>query len=250
MEVNRITACICLLIIIIIGFLLNFFRDNNMLQSILLGIFTGFIVSFVVAVIGYFHEKAKIIEAVNINIKSLFFNLTVISKIFGEILPQIHNSDTIQDLPFKNISGLASLNPEFINNMNLGLYSPFVNIDNQAFICKRLKEFLNVTYNIKNLCSKLEADVVKYNIQVLFIQNNQVKGRMATPSELKNLDELKNNINIFTAKLHEYTTAQAIELDKIANDFFNERKEELSWNKIKANLLLEVENILKENSYD
>ncbi len=95
-----------------------------MLQSILSGIFTGFIVSLVVAVIGYFHERAKIIEAVEENIKSLFLNITVMSKILGKILPQIHNSVAIQDLPFRNVYGLSGLNPEFIEKMNLGLYSP------------------------------------------------------------------------------------------------------------------------------
>lgn len=105
MKVNKITTIACLLMAITSGGLLFFYSNNFTIQSLLSGIFTGFIVSFVVAVIGYFHERAKIIEAIDFNIRRLFLNITVMSKILGNVLPNIHNSTVIQDLPFKNVAG-------------------------------------------------------------------------------------------------------------------------------------------------
>lgn len=125
MKVNKTTTYVCLFIIIISGVLMIFLKDNNMMQSISSGIFTGFIASLVISVIGYFNERAKLVEGINTNVKSLFLNITVMSKILGTVLPQIHNSCIISDLPFKNLCGLSQLNLEFIEKMNLGLYSPF-----------------------------------------------------------------------------------------------------------------------------
>lgn len=245
MKVNKITAFICLIITIISGCLLMIYKNNEMLQSILSGIFTGFIVSLVVAVIGYFHERAKIIEAIDENIRSSFLNITVISKIAGNVLPTIHTSNDIQDLPFKNIVGLASLNPEFIIKMNLGLYSPVFTTSKQALVCKRLKEFLQTTYNIKNFSSRIESCVLNYNLQKLRIRNNELRGIIVTTYELQNLDNIKNDILVLTAKLHEYTTCQAIEAGKIAKDFYGYKKKHLYWDDIEADLLREAENIVR-----
>lgn len=242
MKVNKITTIVCLLMTIISGVLL-FYKDNVMLQSILSGIFTGFIVSLVVAVIGYFHERAKIIKAVEENIKSLFLNITVMSKILGKVLPQIHNSVAIQDLPFSNVYSLSGLNPEFIEKMNLGLYSPVFPKSTKTIVCKSLIAFRQTTYKIKNCSSNLTRQVLNYNILLLEIQKNQMMGMQTNPMQEKNLDDLKNLINISTARLHEYTTVQSLEIGKIAKYFFGDKV----WKDIEARLLIEVEDILNEN---
>lgn len=243
MKVNKITAIVCLLITIISCVLLLFYKDNVMLQSILSGIFTGFIVSLVVAIIGYLHERAKTIAAIEDNIKSLFFNITVMSIMLGKILPQIHNSVTLQDFQFKSVYGLSGFNPQYIEKMNLSLYSPIFPKSKKDVICKKLKDFLPTTYNIKNRSFELFMQVLKYNCMFLEIQKNQTMGLQVNLTPEKNLDDLKNLINIRTAKLHEYTTAQSLEIGKIAKDFFGDKV----WKDIEAILINEAEAMVKGN---
>lgn len=247
MKVNRITSTVCLIIIIVSGALLIYFKDCDTLQSLLIGIFTGFIVSFVVAVIGYFHERAKIIEAIDLNIRSLFLNITVMSKILGQVLPQIHSSVVIPELLFKDVSKLASLNSEFIKEMNLGLYNPFNKQSKKSNVCKKLEKFNSVIYTMKNLSSNLEIQVLNYDIALSEIQKNQMMGIQMNSVQQENLNELKNLINIKTAKFHEYVTAQSLEIAEIGKDFYGNKKKrkQFEWDDIEKDLLSQAEMIIK-----
>lgn len=245
MKVNKITTIVCFAMAIVSGVLLFFYKDNTIIQSILSGIFTGFIVSLVVAVIGYFHERAKIIEAIDVNIRNLFINVKVMSMILGKVLPQIHNSIVIQDLPFKNVSELSLLNSEFIEKMNLGLYESFYNKSKKSYVCQRLKKFHTAIFTMKNHSSNLQIQVLNYGILLLEIQKNQMMGMQINPIQQNNLDNLKNEINIHTAKLHEYVTAQSIEVAEIGKEFYGYKKKHLCWNDIEIALLREAENIVK-----
>ena len=97
----------------------------NIIQNIMLGIFSSSIVSFVISFVSYFHERGIIIEKTENNIKSLYINMCVLSKITADTLQQIHMASDLSILPFGNISGLSALNVDFLNNMSLGLFQPF-----------------------------------------------------------------------------------------------------------------------------
>lgn len=144
------------------------------------------------------------------------------------------------------LQGLASLNSEFLEKMNLGLYKPFYSISKKSSVCKKLIEFNIVICTIKNYSSNLEAQVLNYSILLLEIQKNQMMGMPANPMQEKSLNDLKNSINISTAKLLEYTAMQSIEISKIAQEFFGHKKKRLYWEDIRARLLVEAENIVKE----
>lgn len=88
--------------------------------------------------------------------------------------------------------------------------------------------------------------MLNYGIQYNKIQAKIAQEIATTPEEAQILDELKNSINILTAKLHEYTTGQSIELGKIAKDFFGYKKKRLYWNDLEAALISRAENIVKE----
>lgn len=92
----------------------------------------------------------------------------------------------------------------------------------------------------------LENSVLNYTIQYNTMQIKSAQGVVVTPEETQNLDNLKNSVNIFTAKLHEYTTGQAMELGKIAKDFYGYKKNRLYWNDLEPTLILQAENIVKE----
>ena len=69
-------------------------------------------------------------------------------------------------------------------------------------------------------------------------------GIHTNPIQEKNLDDLKNVINIHTAKFHEYVTAQSIELAEIGKEFYGYKKKHLSWNDIETALTKDAENIV------
>lgn len=244
MKINKITMITCTIITIFSG-LAIFFCDNELIQSIWGGLFTGFIASLVISVIGYFHERNIILEKTDSNIKSLYINMMVLSKIIGSVLPQIHKATSMESLPFENISGLSKLSVDFSEKMDLGLFSPIWKWGKLARIYAELIEFQQVLYNIKNISINLQAQTMEFTIKTLELQNAQMRGGHPSPTEVEYINELKNLINIRTAKLHEYVTGQALELEKIAKSFYDYKDRKHPWEMIKANLMAQVEDIVK-----
>lgn len=244
MKINKNTMIVCAVAIalsgismILLGVFASQFTGYSIVQNIILGIFSSFIVSFVISIIGYFHERNIIIEKTDNNIKSLYINMNVLSKIIGDTSRQIHTSSDLSVLPFGDISGLSALNIDFLNDMNIGLFSPFYANGRLAKVYDNLIEFQQVAYNIKNISMNLQAQTLEYQNQLLRMQ--------PTPVDIQNLDVLKNAINIKTAKFHEYVTGQAIELEKIVKVFYERKDSKQSWENIKFNLLMQVEDIVK-----
>ena len=135
-----------------------------------------------ISVIGYFHERNIILEKTDSNIKSLYINMMVLSKIIGSVLPQIHKAASMESLPFKNISGLSELNVSFTEKMDLGLFSPLWKWGRLAHIYTELIEFQRVLYNIKNISVNLQAQTMEFTIKTLEIQNAQLQGVQLSPT--------------------------------------------------------------------
>lgn len=245
MKINKITMIVCSIITLLSGIAVLFF-ENVLIQNITAGLFTGFIASVVISVIEYFNERFKLLEGINTNIRRLFLNITVMSKILGNVSPKIYSSSIISDLPFKTLCSLSQLNLEFIEKMNLGLYSPIFSGSKKASICQRLQEFQQTTYNIKAYCMELENSVLKYTLQYNNIQIKSAQGIAITQEETKDLDDLKNAVNVLAARLHEYIAGQVIQLGKIGKDFYGYKKKRLYWNDLEAALILQAESIVKE----
>ena len=252
MKINKNTAIACAVAIILSGFcviLLGCFAPQtsgyNTVQNIMLGIFSSSIVSFVISFVGYFHERSIIIEKTENNIKSLYINMCVLSKITGDTLQQIHTESDLSILPFGNISGLSALNVDFLNNMNLGLFHPFYKYGKLAKVYADLIEFQQVTYNIKNISMNLQAQALEYSNQYLKIRNDEVLGMQPNFMGVQNLDALKNLINIRTAKFHEYTTGKSLEVEKLIKAFYECNRNKQSWENIKSNLLMQIEEIVR-----
>lgn len=253
MKINKITSIICILITIISGIVIMLievfapqFAENTVIQSLLSGIFTGFTVSVVTSLIGYFYERSKIIENIDNNIKSLYINMSYISRLIGYFLPYIHNATDLSKLPFKEISRLSKLNVDFLEGMNLGLFTPFFTKSKIAKIYSQLNDFKNKAYNIKSIIMDIELQTLDYTSKDLQLQNNQLRGMLINPIDIDNLKELKNLINLRTAKLHEHITAQTLELEKIAISFYDFKCGKQSWNSIKEQLMLQIENIVRK----
>lgn len=252
MKINKITLFVCAVLTIVSGVTMIVIEstipdsiDTSLCQSVVSGIFTGFIVSLVISVIGYFHERNILLEKADSNIKNLYINMMVLSKIIGSVLPQIHKTASMEPLPFKNISGLSELSVGFSEKMDLGLFSPIWKPGKLAQIYAELIEFQQVLYNIKNISVNLQAQTMEFTIKSLELQNAQMCGGQPNPTEFEHINELKNLINIRTAKLHEYVTGQTLELEKIAKSFYSYKNRKCPWEMIKANLMVQVEDIVK-----
>lgn len=253
MKVNKITLFVCFGLTVLSGLLMviieNFVPDQidvSLCQSIISGIFTGFIVSLVVSIIGYFHERNIILEKIDNNIRSLYINMAVVSKTIGSTLPEIHKATTMESLPFKTISELSNLNIEFIENMDLGLFSPICKNGKLAKVYVALIGFKLSLYNIKNISANLYILTKEFTIKASNLKLAQMQGMSLEPNDFASIDELKNLINIKTAKLHEHETSQVLALEKIAKSFYEYRDPKNSWEMIKADLMRQVEDIIKE----
>lgn len=252
MKVNKITIVCCIIVSFLSAIFLIFFglfveetRANQVIENIATGIFTSSIVSCVISVVSYFNEHNIIIGKIDNNFKSLYVNMSVLSKMIGIILPQIRNADLFSNLMFGNVYGLSGFNVDFLNNMNLGLYNPFYKRGKMYNVCMLLTEFQQTAYNIKNISADLQIKTLEYDNQLLRFKNNSVNGIQSSPMDIYNNNELKNLINIRTAKLHEYTEGKILELEKIAKIFYNKSNSKQPWEDIKKNLLQQVEDILK-----
>jgi len=253
MKVNKITVIICTgftalfaLLIIFIELYATQFACYAILQSILSGLFTGFIASLTISIIGYWHERSIIIEKTDGNIRSLYANMKVISKLIGDILPQIHTETNLSMLHFERISGLSSLNVDFISEMHLNLFNPFCKKKKLSKVFIQLNDFQQAVYNIKNISMDIQIKTLEYTNQLLKLRNSETCGIKTAPNDIRYLNELKNLINIKTAKFHEYTTAQTIELEKIAKIFYDCKRNKQTWDTIKSNLMLQIEDIVRK----
>ena len=234
MKVNKITTIICfgIAIILSIPILLNI--DNQIIMNISYGLFTGTIVSAIISLIAYFSEKEKLISLAKSNLNSLYLNLLTMSNEVGKNINLIFESEYIEEFHFKNAYDLSELNIKFISNINLEMYSPFYPKSRTAKVFEMLKEFKLDTYIIRKIAFDLNSNVLIYDLEY-------------TESK-PNISQRKNAINIRNAKFHEYLKSKIIEIDKIGNILYKQKKNNMNWNNIKNVLCLEAEDILKNNN--
>ncbi len=246
MKVNKITIIACATVIIISGIAICLVPNTEsfaIIQNILTGVFTSSIVSCIIAVVNYFNERNCIIEKIDNNLKSLYINMSVLSQIIGNVSSHVNSAINLSSLAFKNISELSSFNVTFLNNMNLGLFSPFFKCGNLNRVCINLIEYQNIAYNIKNISYELQMYALEYDNQNLIYHNKQIMGIQINPTDNQNIANFKNSINIKVAKFHEYTTGKTIELEKNAEKFYSRKGSKHKWQEIKSSLMMQIEDI-------
>ena len=213
---------ICAAIVLLSGISIAFI-SNDLAKNIAISVFTGFIVSLVIATIGYFHERAVLLEKIDFGMKSLYINMAVLKETIGKALPLT-----------KQAPDAALLSP----------------------ICKRgrigkmkmgLKEFEQVAFNLQNLSANLQILHLSILSKALEIQSLQLQGALPPQNMFANVDDLRHLLIVRTSKLHEYTAAQIIGLEKVARICFHEKAGERCWETLKANLQNQVHAIMSEH---
>lgn len=253
MKINKITLCICILLAILSGsamimveYMVPDSIDVSLCQSIISGFFTSFIVSVVISLIGYFHERSIILEKIDNEIKNIYITMMMLSKCIGDILPQINEATDMESLPFKHISRWSQLCVEHSEKMDLGLFSPICKWGKLAQIHAKLIEFQQALHCIKSNSMSLQLKTMEFTEETLKRKIAYMQGEPPNSAEDKSINALKNLINIKTAKLHQYVADQTLELDKIAKSFYDYKDCKQSWKEIKASLTVEAENVIKE----
>ena len=66
---------------------------------------------------------------------------------------------------------------------------------------QKLLEYWLSLQTISNISKNIETRVLEYNLEIMNVQLAQTKGITVPSEKLKQLDELKNEINIKVAKL-------------------------------------------------
>jgi|GEM_PF-6142065 len=245
MKINKVTTIVLGILTVLFGLATMVFQQKNLvIAEMASSLFTGCIVSIVVAIIGYFHEEGTLKYKLQNNIKSLYINMLTLKDVTGNILVQIAKTTNLSDLRFNDITSLAGLNIEFVNGMELEAYDGFYSNSKMAHIYIDFIKYKNKMYNLKNIAAQIGSDSLKHNIQVLNFENQRLSGLMINPQEIEYAESLKNKLNIMTAKLHEYEASLLIELDDLADRFYKIGIKKSDWNEVKTALQNEAEDIL------
>lgn len=234
MKINKNTSIICIIFSIIFGVLTVVLQPfHELSSSIVASIFTGFIVSAVVALIGYFHEKEKILNNISNNIRNLYINLLAIKNITGKIIPKVATANDLTKLEYSTIEALTALNIEFAKKMELELYEGFFGNSKLSKIINEFISLKNEQYNLKNLAFKLYRETLEYQLSESEVKKIRLQGKEVPANYIKDQAEYKNLINIQTAKFHEYEAGLILKLDKLAEEFDKCYKSKLGWSEFK-----------------
>lgn len=245
MKSNRITIYVCSVLAVLSGFGMYLIEkispmDTDILQSICSGIFTGLIVSIVIAFIGYFHEREVLLNKADSNLGNLYINMQVLSQTMGNISAQIHTATEIDKLPFGMVSDLATYNIKTFEKMDLNLFEPFFPNSDLRRVYLRLDHLMDHAYNIKNIAQSLQKQMLEYTNSTLKAQRNT-----PNPNDFMTLDLQKNELNIRAAKFHEYVTSKTLELEQNLGAFYKCRHREKEWDNLKPRLDAQAEAVMR-----
>ena len=122
MRANRVTSIMCLFLAVVFGVATVTLQDISAgISSVISNVFTGFFVSSVLALIGYFYEKEKILNKTESNLLGLYINMIVTKEVTGNKLGQFSNVLKLSDLRFGDITSSARLNVTFMEDMEVSI---------------------------------------------------------------------------------------------------------------------------------
>lgn len=241
MKVNKWTIIICIIMIIFLGDLVYIIPDTNTkMSNLTTGVFTGLLVSLVIAIINYLHYKYLIYNSVMTQILDIFTNTYIIYRMTGMILEKVQNLNKLEDLNYKSILGMADLNIGFAASMNTKLFAPILGLGKKYQAIIEMREFENDLSNLKFCIGKIQS----YSLEHDLLQMEMTQ-RETTPEGIALLQGKRNLVLVQTAKLHEYEASLLQKIDKIAIPFYG--KGENSWANRKNVLFAQAERIMRQN---
>lgn len=241
MKVNKWTIIFCTIMIIILGYLIYVIPDSNTkMFNLTMGVFTGLLVSLVMAIINYLHQKYLIYNSVMTQISDIFINTYIIHRMTEMILEKVQNLNKLEDLNYKSILGMADLNVDFATSMNTKLFAPILGIGKKYQAIIEMREFENDLSNLKFCIGRIQSYSLEHDLFQMEMTQRQI-----TPEEIALLQGKRNLVLVQTAKLHEYEAFLLQKIDKIAIPFYG--KGVNSWANRKNVLFAQAERIMQQN---
>ncbi|MBP9957832.1 MAG: hypothetical protein KBF14_05210 [Synergistaceae bacterium] len=244
MRANRVTSIMCLFLAVVFGVATVTLQDISAgISSVISNVFTGFFVSSVLALIGYFYEKEKILNKTESNLLGLYINMIVTKEVTGNKLGQFSNVLKLSDLRFGDITSSARLNVTFMEDMELESYSGFISCSRTTNIYDNLRGYKSRIYNLKNIASGIEIASIKYDLMISSAENLNIKGISLSSKDMIDIHTTRDSIVIKVAKLHEYEDCLLMELDELAEGFFALKNRDY-WQETKRSLLQQANDIV------
>ena len=241
MKVNKWTIIICtIMIIFFCGLVYVIPNTNTKMFNLTMGVFTGLLVSLIMAIINYLHQKYLIYNSVMTQISDIFINTYIIHRMTGMILEKVQNLNNLEDLNYRLIFGMADLNVDFATSMNTKLFAPILRIGKKYQAIIEMREFENDLSNLKFCIGKIQSHSLEHDLCQM-----EMTQRPTTPEEMALLQGKRNLVLVQTAKLHEYEASLLQKIDKIAIPFYG--KDENSWVNRKNVLFAQAERIMQQN---
>ena len=226
MKVNKWIIICSILIGMLCLLLLIVSKHDTLLGNIAISLLTGTIISVLTSTIYYLNERQKILCEIKEAIPSIYINLKYMHDMMSNILPQVIYVQYLDSLNFRRLLELASLNMDFIQQCQLGLFSAFLKNGKTGHAVNTFLKYTDNLYNLKNCLGKLECIVLDADILQNQLYIKQINNQMILPEEHKLLCDKRNLVNVRTAKIHEYEASLMKELDTVAVNFFNKSKNE------------------------
>ena len=180
MKVNKYTIIACVIMLIVSGIFVYRIQDtSDKLFILFVGIFTGFLVSLVSAIVNYLHQKSIIFNSVMIQIADIFVNTLIIHRMTGIIVEKTQMMTRLDDLNYKSILSLADLNIGFASSMNTKLYSPIIKGGSKNNAIAEMMEFENDLMNLKFCIGKLQSYALEHDLLWMEMNNRQYAMRIS-----------------------------------------------------------------------
>ena len=237
MKVSKITIITCVILDIIIGAFIGLtYGKYTIARDLFYGVFTGIVVSIVMALINYFYEKSLIFSKAKNQLLDTYIDLLIIHQMTGSILGRVIYTPKLDDLNFRAVVSLSDIAVHSIDKSSLNAYSPFTKKGKWLKLILNADAFEDKLYNLKFCLNNIQKNVL--DADILQLEKTLYVG-VPFPKEAI-LVETRNLVNVQTAKVHEYEASLLQELDSLASEFYGD-----SWTERKSTLVSQATQILQ-----
>ena len=227
MEINKKIFAVCALLGIILLIGINYLDRGGKPYDVLIGIFTGIIVSMVITLINYFHERKKLLNAVYLAFSEIYCAFLNISNSTSKFLSE----QTIDRMEFENILSLAKFIEKLSPKNEIALYEGFWPCGLNDAI-KNFQNYNNKLINLRSITQDVLLSILKHEINIQKLEAHKIQNTIDAQNEefhKQQHDKIRVSLLIRIAKLHEYQASLTQELDELLMKLSKEYKFKEIW---------------------
>jgi hypothetical protein len=235
MKYNKNISIVCL-VLMIISFALVILVPTECvkLSNIIICLFTGFLVAFIISVLGYFHEKSNVLTSIYVYLNEVHLRLFKSEKRTSDIFLKISE---IKD--FRNILEDIYIHLDGISISKHNRIIEFHGFWKKGKLVKCLSEILALSNSISNLIicvSKIKEVAIQYEIFKIQSQNPINYIPSADNPILKIDTDYQNKIKEMLSIIHEMEKTLLIETDRLGRELYTLYRFNVKWEDTKLNM--------------